>query len=471
MLAVAARVPDKGLAQALQNAAALSLKMNRLFDIFNSNSLKSTKSDRMQQSQRMPIMCDNRQIDILEREFLPWIKSIKIIRPVKIPENPLVETTLDPKDKEETTPCILGWQQNIICLKMLWNELKDKYGFEYLFTRRLNQDPLENFFSTVRNSGGHNDHPTSAFFQTLMHGLITNQVMQVTVAGSNCEADLTPLLEGMEDESEVKKKMPAATNSQLNVVEEDIDEPLESNREDDMDDIEMETDAPLVDSEEPIVVDHVHGVALMAAPLAGSNEISKISITISEDDEGVINPEVPDTVTIILTENKAESPNLKDISDAETLTYISGYLVKAIKDHKCGVCVTALTENPLIASTRQYRTFLCEKDWDNQQKLKYASPLLVRITKKMENTFKSNIDSLIHQENICQKLTALCQRDCVASQICQDGQKLIVRKFVHMRVYYYCKFYNKNLKKKRCHQSNDEGDDRSKRRKTKKFVQ
>ena len=42
---------------------------------------------------------------------------------------------------------VLGWQLNISSLQLIWNELNAKHDVKYLFTNRLCQDRLENFFS------------------------------------------------------------------------------------------------------------------------------------------------------------------------------------------------------------------------------------------------------------------------------------------------------------------------------------
>lgn len=49
---------------------------------------------------------------------------------------------------------------SIKSLKLLRAEMKDKFGFKYLLTHRLNQDCLENTYSQMRYRNGANDHPT-----------------------------------------------------------------------------------------------------------------------------------------------------------------------------------------------------------------------------------------------------------------------------------------------------------------------
>ncbi len=44
---------------------------------------------------------------------------------------------------------------------MLLFELSEKYGFEYVYTRRLCQNHFENTFSRIRGLGGYDDNNTT----------------------------------------------------------------------------------------------------------------------------------------------------------------------------------------------------------------------------------------------------------------------------------------------------------------------
>ena len=52
----------------------------------------------------------------------------------------------------------------------LYNELKSQ-GVKYLLTTRINQDCLENLFSTVRFMGGNDCHPSAKDFATRMRNI------------------------------------------------------------------------------------------------------------------------------------------------------------------------------------------------------------------------------------------------------------------------------------------------------------
>jgi hypothetical protein len=76
---------------------------------------------------------------------------------------------------------------SINTIRQLFEENKhDNYSF--LLTGRLNQDPLENLFSVLRQKGGYNRNPTVRTFQAaLKSNMITNLMKPSDKA--NCEPD------------------------------------------------------------------------------------------------------------------------------------------------------------------------------------------------------------------------------------------------------------------------------------------
>jgi len=57
---------------------------------------------------------------------------------------------------------------SIKSIKLLYEDLKQKYNIDYILTHRLNHDSLESFFSTIRSRGGLHDHltPLNAMYRT-----------------------------------------------------------------------------------------------------------------------------------------------------------------------------------------------------------------------------------------------------------------------------------------------------------------
>ena len=70
-----------------------------------------------------------------------------------------------------TIKCIKGWQISLQAVSQLRQHLQSDSSFSFLFTRQLNQDPLENFFSLIRQKGWFNDNPTPMMFSKLFCNL------------------------------------------------------------------------------------------------------------------------------------------------------------------------------------------------------------------------------------------------------------------------------------------------------------
>lgn len=84
-----------------------------------------------------------------------------------------------------------GWLENITAVKGLWGDLKDDLKFEFLNLRRLNQDPLENLFSVIKQN--HKIPTVPQFISGLKTAIITN-LKNSGIVGANCEDDEGSLL-------------------------------------------------------------------------------------------------------------------------------------------------------------------------------------------------------------------------------------------------------------------------------------
>ena len=79
MSTLAALSESQAQAEGLCNASNHSRKWNQIFDIFNSDGPGpvNRQSSKQTVSDKLPLKPDNRQIELLEEELLPWIKKIK----------------------------------------------------------------------------------------------------------------------------------------------------------------------------------------------------------------------------------------------------------------------------------------------------------------------------------------------------------------------------------------------------------
>ena len=92
-------------------------------------------------------------------------------------------------------PCLYGWQLSISCLLQLWYELKCEIpGIEFLLTRNLQQDCLENTFSLLRAKGGFCETPSPQKFKFAFKHDLVNRLLSSTGTSSSCQHDYTRAL-------------------------------------------------------------------------------------------------------------------------------------------------------------------------------------------------------------------------------------------------------------------------------------
>lgn len=140
-------------------------QMDELFDSFNSRSLSDIKE------LRAAVCANSIHIEMWQQKCI-WIQSWHFIK----------------SDNKRITPaCKKGWIITINAVIQLWKYLCDE-GQKYLFTNRLNQDCLENTFSSVRRNGGFRNNPDCMLFQFSIHAVISHNLIKSSRL-TNCEDD------------------------------------------------------------------------------------------------------------------------------------------------------------------------------------------------------------------------------------------------------------------------------------------
>jgi len=90
-----------------------------------------------------------------------------------------------------TLPFHQRLQQTVNGILSASSDLLQKYGVQYVWTSRFNQDAIENFFSLVRASGVNNDTRTSWEYETSVKHVAVNWLHDHAKSGANCEPDMT----------------------------------------------------------------------------------------------------------------------------------------------------------------------------------------------------------------------------------------------------------------------------------------
>jgi len=91
---------------------------------------------------------------------------------------------------EQLTPSRNGWITNNGAVQHVWKTLRSA-GFEYLETRSLNVDPLENPFGVIRLHCGSNNKPTLRQFLDTLKTSIINGLAYTGLRNANCEGVMT----------------------------------------------------------------------------------------------------------------------------------------------------------------------------------------------------------------------------------------------------------------------------------------
>ena len=89
-----------------------------------------------------------------------------------------------------------GWIATIAAVQHVWRTLRSA-GFDYLETRSLNQDPLENTLGVIRWHCGSNNNPTVGQFVDALKTNIINGLAYKGLHNANCEGDDTELLDNL----------------------------------------------------------------------------------------------------------------------------------------------------------------------------------------------------------------------------------------------------------------------------------
>ena len=160
-------------AVALGTAELLS-KLDNIFDCLNSCSFNTTKTF------KKPITGDSPHHAFLD-EMLKFIPTIKVIK----------RSTKE--DKTNQLRCLNGLGMTLNGVNLLWSHLHNECSMKFLLSRRLNQDPLENFFGTIRQQGGNNDSPTPFQFTRAFRKLFFDNYLSPMSTG-NCAPDFDVIL-------------------------------------------------------------------------------------------------------------------------------------------------------------------------------------------------------------------------------------------------------------------------------------
>jgi len=106
------------------------------------------------------IKTDNNECSVIENsehhEF--WVRSKNVLRNMFYIEK-------DSRKIVRSIPTLVNWLFTIDGFQKLWQIVHEKYDFNKLNKRHINQDPLENFFGQIRSHSACNINPIPRQFE------------------------------------------------------------------------------------------------------------------------------------------------------------------------------------------------------------------------------------------------------------------------------------------------------------------
>ena len=192
---LAAQVISRTVAAALETHSQIAgssgsetaeflMKFNDIFDCMNSSQLRDANKRK-----RAVSVADTCEQSSFLQNAVQWLSTIRV-------------KNTSGKDVTSSVKCFSGWQLSIASLLLLKSTLLQQTNyFRFILTRRLNQDPLENFFAAIRQKGGSCDNPTPLDFMRLFKQLCCKQLVVASVSG-NSEVDLSAVLATLRTEKQ-----------------------------------------------------------------------------------------------------------------------------------------------------------------------------------------------------------------------------------------------------------------------------
>ena len=144
-----------------KNTANFIRRINDVFDCLNSRRCFDGNPMRYGLSEE-----SNQVIGTIQKA-VPWIQSWKV--------------------GKNTPYCFEGLIQSINVVLSLWMDMKDTYPI--LLTSKLNQDPLENLFSQIRQRRGYDLKPSAQHFRLGLQNIMSSSLIKANENTTNCEND------------------------------------------------------------------------------------------------------------------------------------------------------------------------------------------------------------------------------------------------------------------------------------------
>lgn len=121
---------------------------------------------------------------------IKFLKNMRFIMKKKVGANLVFLDTV--------VPSIKNFIKTIEGMQAIWKLLNNKYGLDTMLCRNFNQDPVENFFGSIRSQGARNVSPNSIGFEGAYKALLLQNYCSSHSLKSNCEDDMSTFLQSLD---------------------------------------------------------------------------------------------------------------------------------------------------------------------------------------------------------------------------------------------------------------------------------
>lgn len=372
--------------------------MNNLFDSMNSKERKSPK----------PLACAasaRTNHEKFWRDMCEWVQSWKFL------------------NRDGTDSSAKPSQRGlIITLKAVLGvfEFFKSEGIPFLLTNRLNQDCLENTFSSVRRRGGFRDNPDCREFRATIRYVIVHNFTKKT-RRANCEKDDAVnfiTLSNMNEKVAASCFENECLNTDANIID------IETNE----------------DNDAESIIERKNEETVM-----GNNNEENSVIRTDEDLEQII---------IDTAKN--------DIQD-NVLAYIAGFLARSyLRKNPCEECQTLLVTQDKNLDFHTFLLYFKEYKESEVGGLTWPSDDFFNYMKKLGEMYFQCIDKYFQKQNVRKNICTYLQTktsDLFKDHIHNDkAVSFIIHKFVTMMLKHKIKYFNLKVtpsngskKRKRAH--------------------
>lgn len=119
-----------------------------------------------------------------------WIQARNILKTIKF---------ITPSGSSRSVPTVNNWLHTIKGMELLRDTIFNSFDMKSLWCRHMNQDPIENFFGSIRSHGLRNTSPTYSAFEAAFASLLINDMSSNYSPGSNCEEDMCSVFTSFEE--------------------------------------------------------------------------------------------------------------------------------------------------------------------------------------------------------------------------------------------------------------------------------